>query len=39
MSGSPPVVQESSVSVEVDADGNSRSMHADFETSLLADHV
>lgn len=32
------VIQESLISVEVDADGRSRPMHADFETSLLADH-
>jgi Zn-dependent peptidase ImmA (M78 family) len=31
------VIQESMRSVEVDADGHSHSMHADFETSLLAD--
>ncbi len=32
------VVQESMLSVEVDAEGHLRSMQADFETSLLADH-
>ncbi len=31
------VIQDSMLSVEVDADGRPRSMHADFETSLLAD--
>jgi Zn-dependent peptidase ImmA (M78 family)/transcriptional regulator with XRE-family HTH domain len=31
------VIQESMLSVEVDADGYSHPMHADFETSLLAD--
>ena len=29
------VIREASVSVEVDADGNSSPMRADFETSLL----
>lgn len=33
------VVQESLLSVEVDADGQSRPMRADFETSLLAGHA
>jgi Zn-dependent peptidase ImmA (M78 family)/DNA-binding XRE family transcriptional regulator len=32
------VIQESMVSVEVDAEGHSHPMQADFETSLLADH-
>jgi Zn-dependent peptidase ImmA (M78 family)/DNA-binding XRE family transcriptional regulator len=32
------VIQESRLSVEVDSDGFSRSMQADFETSLLVDH-
>ncbi len=32
------VVRESLLSVEVDADGRTRPMHADFETSLLAGH-
>jgi Zn-dependent peptidase ImmA (M78 family) len=32
------VVRESMLSVEVDADGRSRPMHVDFETSLLAGH-
>jgi Zn-dependent peptidase ImmA (M78 family)/transcriptional regulator with XRE-family HTH domain len=32
------VIQESMLSMEVDAEGNSRPMHADFETSLLAEH-
>ncbi len=32
------VIQESMLSTEVDAEGNSRTMHADFETSLLAEH-
>ena len=31
------VIQESMLSVEVDAEGHSCHMHADFETSLLAD--
>ena len=33
------VIQEAMLSVEVDADGQARPMHADFETSLLADHA
>ncbi|MDB5346362.1 MAG: Transcriptional regulator [Schlesneria sp.] len=32
------VIQESMFSVEVDADGYSHPMHADFEASLLVDH-
>ena len=32
------VIQESLLCVEVDAEGNSRVMHADFERSLLAEH-
>lgn len=32
------VIQEAMLSVEVDAEGRSQPMHADFETSLLADH-
>lgn len=32
------VIQESMLSVEVDAEGRSSPMQADFETSLLADH-
>jgi Zn-dependent peptidase ImmA (M78 family)/transcriptional regulator with XRE-family HTH domain len=32
------VIRESMLSMEVDAEGNSRPMHADFETSLLAEH-
>jgi Zn-dependent peptidase ImmA (M78 family)/DNA-binding XRE family transcriptional regulator len=32
------VVQESMLSVEVDAEGRSHSIHADFEYSLLAEH-
>lgn len=32
------VIQESMLSVEVDDEGWTRSMHADFETSLLVDH-
>ncbi|OWK43386.1 helix-turn-helix domain-containing protein [Fimbriiglobus ruber] len=31
------VIREAMLTVEVDAEGHSRSMHADFETSLLAD--
>ena len=31
------VIRESMVSVEVDAEGEPRAMHADFETSLLGD--
>ncbi len=31
------IVRESTLSVEVDAEGRSRPTHADFETSLLAD--
>ncbi len=33
------VIQESMLSVEVDAEGQTHSMQADFETSLLADHT
>jgi Zn-dependent peptidase ImmA (M78 family) len=33
------VIQESMLSVEVDDEGHTRPMHADFETSLLADHT
>jgi Zn-dependent peptidase ImmA (M78 family)/transcriptional regulator with XRE-family HTH domain len=33
------VIQESMLSVEVDDEGRTRSMHADFETSLLVDHA
>ncbi len=33
------VIQESMLSVEVDAEGRSRSMHADFETYLLPEHA
>jgi len=32
------VIQDSMLSVEVDADGHTQPMRADFETSLLADH-
>lgn len=32
------IIQESLLSVEVDAEGRTHSMQADFETSLLADH-
>ncbi len=32
------VIQEAMLSVEVDAEGRSLPMQADFETSLLADH-
>jgi Zn-dependent peptidase ImmA (M78 family) len=32
------IIQESVLSVEVDAEGRTHSMQADFETSLLADH-
>jgi len=33
------VIQESMLSVEVDAEGRTHAMQADFETSLLADHL
>ncbi len=33
------VIQESMLSVEVDAEGRTHPMQADFETSLLADHA
>jgi Zn-dependent peptidase ImmA (M78 family)/DNA-binding XRE family transcriptional regulator len=33
------VIQESMLSVEVDAEGQTHQMQADFETSLLADHT
>jgi Zn-dependent peptidase ImmA (M78 family)/transcriptional regulator with XRE-family HTH domain len=32
------IIQESMLSVEVDAEGHTHPMQADFETSLLADH-
>lgn len=32
------VIQETILSVEVDDDGSTHSLHADFETSLLVDH-